>query len=256
MTETLEAQLETLTNENAFLQKYFSLRKKCEQLQQANEKIVNRIQHVKKLIKRYKRERRFLTSRLDEHGDDYKDAQIPVMWEEDQIHNPLRAMKSSNGKAHGVKHSSDIISAVSPRVLADMGQISSSKSKKKVEKAKDFVGPKKPANAFLLFCQHRRTAVSEEYFKEKHEEISNHELTRRIALEWNILKPDQKKIYFDLYEQEKEQYEREMKIYHEQELSRGMDREPNKGRESSEEVDAAAMEMEAQSAVNALMMDN
>lgn len=34
MTETLEAQLETLTNENAFLQKYFSLRKKCEQLQQ------------------------------------------------------------------------------------------------------------------------------------------------------------------------------------------------------------------------------
>lgn len=189
------------------------MRKKCEQLQQANEKIVNRIQHVKKLIKRYKRERRFLTNRLDEHGDDYKDAQIPVMWEEDQIHNPLRAMKSSNGKAHGVKHSSDIISAVSPRVLADMGQISSSKSKKKVEKAKDFVGPKKPANAFLLFCQHRRTAVSEEYFKEKHEEISNHELTRRIALEWNILKPDQKKIYFDLYEQEKEQYEREMKIY-------------------------------------------
>lgn len=41
----------------------------------------------------------------------------------------------------------------------------SGKSKKKVEKAKDFVGPKKPANAFLLFCQHRRTAVSEEYFK-------------------------------------------------------------------------------------------
>ena len=34
MTETLEAQLETLSNENAFLQKYFSLRKKCEQLQQ------------------------------------------------------------------------------------------------------------------------------------------------------------------------------------------------------------------------------
>lgn len=63
-------------------------------------------------------------------------------------------------------------------------------------------------------------------------------------------------IYFDMYEQEKEQYEREMKIYHEQEQSRGMDREPNKGRESSEEVDAAAMEMEAQSAVNALMMDN
>ncbi|XP_022304312.2 uncharacterized protein LOC111111557 isoform X2 [Crassostrea virginica] len=256
MTETLEAQLETLSNENAFLQKYFSLRKKCEQLQQANEKIVNRIQHVKKLIKVYKRERRFLANRLDEHGDEYKDAQIPVMWEEDQKYNPLRPMKNSNGKSHGVKHSSDIISAVSPRVLADMGQISTSKSRKKIEKAKDFVGPKKPANAFLLFCQHRRTAVAEDYLKEKHEEISNHELTRRIALEWNILKPDQKKVYFDMYEREKEQYEREMKIYHEQEQSRTLAAEGGKGGESSEEVDTAAMGMEAQSAVDALMMDN
>ena len=25
--------------------------------------------------------RRFLANRLDEHGDEYKDAQIPVMWE-------------------------------------------------------------------------------------------------------------------------------------------------------------------------------
>ena len=39
------------------------------------------------------------------------------------------------------------------------------KSRKKIEKAKDFVGPKKPANAFLLFCQHRRTAVAEDYLK-------------------------------------------------------------------------------------------
>lgn len=39
------------------------------------------------------------------------------------------------------------------------------KSKRKIEKTKDFVGPKKPANAFLLFCQHRRTAVAEEYLK-------------------------------------------------------------------------------------------
>ncbi|XP_062613360.1 uncharacterized protein LOC134275134 [Saccostrea cucullata] len=257
MTEALEAQLETLTNENVFLQKYFSLRKKCEQLQQANEKIVNRIQHVKKLIKRYKRERRFLANRLDEHGDDYRNAPIPVMWEEDKIYDPVRPMKSSDGRSQGVKHSSDIISAVSPRVLADMGQVSSSKSKKKTEKVKDFVGPKKPANAFLLFCQHRRTAVAEDYFKEKHEEISNHELTRRIALEWNILKPEKKKVYFDMYEHEKEQYEREMKIYQEQEQSRRSDREVTRGLARSEEaVDEAAMGMEAQSAVDALMMDN
>jgi len=34
MAEGLEAQLEILENENAFLKKYFALRKKCEQIQQ------------------------------------------------------------------------------------------------------------------------------------------------------------------------------------------------------------------------------
>ena len=63
-------------------------------------------------------------------------------------------------------------------------------------------------------------------------------------------------VYFDMYEREKEQYEREMKIYHEQEQSRTLAAEGGKGGESSEEVDTAAMGMEAQSAVDALMMDN
>ena len=48
---------------------------------QNNEKLVNRIQHVKRLTKRYKRERRFLTSRLDKYGDDYKDQLVPTLWE-------------------------------------------------------------------------------------------------------------------------------------------------------------------------------
>ena len=34
MSEILEAQLETIAHESAFLKKYFSLRKKCEQIQQ------------------------------------------------------------------------------------------------------------------------------------------------------------------------------------------------------------------------------
>jgi hypothetical protein len=48
---------------------------------QSNEKLVNRVQHVKKQIKRYKRERRYLIGRLDEHGDSFREAQVPAMWE-------------------------------------------------------------------------------------------------------------------------------------------------------------------------------
>lgn len=60
-----------------------------------------------------------------------------------------------------------------------------------------------------------------------------------------------------MYEQEKEQYEKEMKIYQEQEQTRPSDKEAAEGLDSMEEVvDAAAMGIEAQSAVDALMMDN
>jgi hypothetical protein len=60
-----------------------------------------------------------------------------------------------------------------------------------------------------------------------------------------------------MYEQEKEQYEKEMKVYQEQEQMRVSDKEGADGLDSPEEVvDAAAMGIEAQSAVDALMMDN
>jgi non-histone protein 10 len=37
--------------------------------------------------------------------------------------------------------------------------------KMKVEKEKDPNAPRKPANAFLMFCQQRRSVIQEEFFK-------------------------------------------------------------------------------------------
>ena len=54
-------------------------------------------------------------------------------------------------------------------------------------------------------------------------------------------------------EHEKEHYKREMKIYDEQEQLRTLTAEGSKGGESSEEVDTAAMGMEAQSTIDALI---
>ncbi|KAK7110615.1 uncharacterized protein [Littorina saxatilis] len=239
MSETaeLEAQLSCLTQANAFLNKYFSLRKRCEQLQQSNEKLVNRVQHVKKLMKRYKRERRYLISRLDEHGDGFREAQVPVMWEEDELFNCLRPPppypggsdgETSPGRRRIGSDGRSALSAIQPLLAAHGlgestlaavaatvgGTPGGSKSKKiKLEKEKDPNAPKKPANAFLLFSGQRRTVIQEEYFKEHKEEITHHEMTRRLAQQWNNLSQDDKKLYYELYEQEKERYEQEMREY-------------------------------------------
>ncbi|XP_025094088.1 uncharacterized protein LOC112563879 isoform X2 [Pomacea canaliculata] len=228
MSETIEAQLGCISQANAFLNKYFSLRKRCEQLQQANEKLVNRVQHVKKLIKRYKRDRRYLISRLDEYGDGFREAQVPVMWEEDELFNCLRppppypcGASSDDGEGSswlglGDRHSA--LSAIQPLLVAHgLGDstlanvaasvVSSANKNKKVktEKDKDPSAPKKPANAFLMFCQQRRPAIQEEYLREHKQEIAHHEMTRRLAQQWNNLSQDDKK--------EKERYEKELKEY-------------------------------------------
>ena len=62
--------------------------------------------------------------------------------------------------AHGLGEST--IAAVAASVSGSAG----SKSKKiKLEKDKDPNAPKKPANAFLMFCQQRRPIIQEEYLK-------------------------------------------------------------------------------------------
>ncbi|XP_015930105.1 uncharacterized protein [Parasteatoda tepidariorum] len=54
--------------------KYFALLQRCEILKQNNEKLINRIYYVKKLLRRRKKERKFLIDRLDGYGDDYRSA--------------------------------------------------------------------------------------------------------------------------------------------------------------------------------------
>ncbi|GIX95405.1 uncharacterized protein CEXT_29851, partial [Caerostris extrusa] len=51
--------------------KYFALLHRCELVKQSNERLVNRIYYVKKLLRRRKKERKFLMDRLDGYGDDY-----------------------------------------------------------------------------------------------------------------------------------------------------------------------------------------
>ncbi|GFR79367.1 TCF3 fusion partner-like protein [Elysia marginata] len=222
-TANLKAQLALMSKETAFLNKYFALRKRCEQLQQSNEKMVNRIQHVKKLVKRYKRDKRYLTARLDEHGDNFRDAQIPLMWEEDQLLGNSRSSRhltnagsDSETESRQRMESRSAMSSIQPLLQAHgMGNPDSAgKSKKaKQEKEKDPNAPKKPANAFLMFCTTQRTTVQEEYFKEHKEEIAHHELTKSLAHQWNALVPEEKRIYYEMYEREKERYEREMRVY-------------------------------------------
>lgn len=60
------------------------------------------------------------------------------------------------------------------------------------DKDKDPNAPKKPANAFFMYCQQQRTVMHDD---QKDPNIGHHELTKSLAKEWNNLATDDKKVH-------------------------------------------------------------
>ncbi|CAH1274234.1 TFPT [Branchiostoma lanceolatum] len=212
-----------------YKQRHCVLKRKCEEVQLTNERLVNRLHHVKRIIRRLKRERRFLTKKLDDHGDDYKAAllslpeEVSIGYQYQPPPNYQLFQQTNMGdlQPYPGAMGPHMAPSMAPGMLpfpgsATMALQASSKKKHKQpksEKEKDPNAPKKPANAFFMFCQQRRSQVQESYYKEHKEEIGHHELTKRLAKSWNSLSSEDKKRYYDMYEKDKERYEREMKEY-------------------------------------------
>lgn len=63
--------------------KYLALSRRCKEIEQVNQKILGRLHQVQRLTRRLKKERRFLMKTLDAHGDDYRNAQLTILLEEE-----------------------------------------------------------------------------------------------------------------------------------------------------------------------------
>ncbi|XP_061675949.1 TCF3 fusion partner isoform X2 [Syngnathoides biaculeatus] len=63
--------------------KYLALHRRCKEIEQVNHKILGRLHQVQRLTRRLKKERRFLMKTLDAHGDDYRNAQLTMLLEDE-----------------------------------------------------------------------------------------------------------------------------------------------------------------------------
>ncbi|XP_043475756.1 non-histone protein 10 [Leptopilina heterotoma] len=173
--------------------KYQLLLDRCETLQQDNERLVYRIQRVRKLLKRTRKEKKFLINRLDQHGDRWREAPMGVLEENSILQTAPKQEKASKSSVNHTKEEK-------PK----------KGTKRKGTKA-DPNAPKRPANPFFQFCQEQRPRVMERLAGEP--EPSKQELTRQLATTWKSLSSDDKKVYYDMYERSKEKYVAEMQIY-------------------------------------------
>lgn len=176
-----------------YKRKYQLLLDRCEILQQDNERLVYRIQRVRKLLKRTRKEKKFLIDRLDRHGDRWREAPMGVLEENSVFQATPKLEKGAKVAANSAKD-----------------EKTKKGTKRKGTKA-DPNAPKRPANPFFQFCQEQRPRVMERLAGEP--EPTKQELTRQLATTWKSLSSEDKKVYYDMYERSKEKYVAEMQVY-------------------------------------------
>ncbi|KAI4480783.1 PREDICTED: non-histone protein 10 [Polistes canadensis] len=178
---------------DVYKRKYQMLLDRCEILQQENERLVFRIQKIRKLLKRTRKEKKFLIDRLDQHGDRWREAPMGVLEENSVFQSTMKQEKGTKVAPNNSKEDK-------PKKA----------TKRKGTKA-DPNAPKRPANPFFQFCQEQRPRVMERLAGDP--EPSKQELTRQLATTWKSLSSEDKKVYYDMYERSKEKYVAEMQIY-------------------------------------------
>ncbi|XP_071438566.1 high mobility group protein B2 isoform X2 [Hetaerina americana] len=205
-----------------YYRKYHILLERCTSMQQDNERLVNRIQRVRKMLRRARKERKFLMARLDTHGDSWRNIPLSLHLSDSSVTAPQSQRNAESNKLspHAKVSSSPSGTAVASekvsRGKSAGGTAPSSKRKSKDGKDRDPTAPKRPANPYFQFCQEQRPLVSEQYTSigsGQEADLSKQELTKLLASRWNNLTNDDKKVYYDKYEKQKEKYSADMQMY-------------------------------------------
>ncbi|XP_068249095.1 uncharacterized protein [Palaemon carinicauda] len=163
--------------EHKYFKKYVAILRRCKSIQKENEMLVHRVYQVKKIVRQLRKERKFLMDELDKKGDNFRSLPLTIAIEEDD---KSFALPQANIK------------------------------REKTER--DPSAPKRPSNAFLQFCQEQRDATTAQYLQTGRP-LDKKQLTKILAARWNVLPEDEKKVYIEKFERDKERYSEERKMY-------------------------------------------
>ncbi|GJQ71929.1 hypothetical protein Trydic_g3038 [Trypoxylus dichotomus] len=204
-----------------YYKKYKFLLERCEAIQKHNERLVFRIQEVKKITKRRYEQVQYLKGKLlTEYGEDWKVIpKFPTFEEDIEDEKPdIQQQGSVKIKEEKVEDNKSSTVDVKPSHFAENEEKPKvKKAKRKTPRAeKDPNAPKRPSNPFFLFCQEQRQILMEQInseLKPGEVEPTKQELTRQLAIKWKSLNSSDKQVYVDMYERSKEKYAAEMSEY-------------------------------------------
>jgi len=164
--------------------KYTLLLKRSENVEKQNMRLINRLYQIKKITNRLTKEKKFLMKRLDGYNDNFRTTKF-------YIDSELLPEGSSENfvKSRGKKKY--------PNIPSD-AEVSSYKKSLGIP-------PKKPMSAFFRYCQAQHLQILKENSGMPHDEIK-----RSLAEKWNAMTESQKEVYYEPFEEERDNYEKDM----------------------------------------------
>ncbi|KAM6910093.1 TCF3 fusion partner [Xenentodon cancila] len=96
--------------------KFLALSRRCKEIEQVNQKILGRLHQVQRITRRLKKERRFLMKTLDAHGDNYRNAQLTILLEDEPAAHLDPSAGVEDEKLNGVSNlSGALLHAAGPK---------------------------------------------------------------------------------------------------------------------------------------------
>ncbi|KAK9451341.1 uncharacterized protein V1518DRAFT_408298 [Limtongia smithiae] len=223
------------SEEIKYKQKCKDLKRRIREIEDDNGVLTLRLARSKRAVQRMRLERALLLEKLEERTflkvDDSEGSPSPPP-SPPRIHKHRRRLSDvsmspsgDSGATGGFTAFSNAGNAISSNISAGGKGVqgsstsgaapagassSSSASKKKPVVARDPNAPKRPQNAYIIFCDHEKERVRAQ-LEQGHSEPFD--LTRAMAEAWRDLGDEGRKPFYDLYDAEKARYNREMEAY-------------------------------------------
>ncbi|KAJ1951431.1 non-histone protein [Linderina macrospora] len=198
------------------------LKRQLEELEEYNEVLAVKLYRSQKRLRRMKIERNLLLERLDRtrrFSDSASDSDVPLkdsfpraQISDNDAPDPQPRTAAAGRSRRRQNPASSVATpqqqTPSHSSSVDPSAAATTTTTRKSTTNKDPNAPKRPANAFVLFCQAERPGV-----KNASAEMSSGELTRLMSHRWKHMTEDERKPYFEIYDREKLRYEKEMSSY-------------------------------------------
>lgn len=220
----------SLSEEAKYKKKCRDLKRRISEIESGNENLVTKLARTKRFIQRVRLERAILLEKLEDSaprrgpGSDGSPSPPPSpaleTYSLEPPHNNLNGSPAQSRRSLSPIFSShDLLDGHDAH---DPSHLSATKhsntaarsspvpSTKKHKPPKDPNAPKRPKNAFLLFCEIERDSVRAAAEANSTENI---DIARELGRVWAEMNADARKPYRDKYDEDRARYEKEVHVY-------------------------------------------